>query len=55
METRKVEQNNTKGNMEINDNINVNPDLVREAPIKTPVTRLDETKANRELNLRWTP
>jgi len=41
--------------LEINDNINVNPDLVREAPIKTPVTRLDETKANRELNLRWTP
>ena len=41
--------------LEINDNINVNPDIVREAPIKTPVTRLDETKANRELNLRWTP
>ena len=41
--------------LEINDNINVNPDLVREAPIKTPVTRLDETKANRELDLRWTP
>ena len=41
--------------LEINDNINVNPDLIREAPIKTPVTRLDETKANRELDLRWTP
>jgi len=41
--------------LEINDNINVNPDLIREAPITTPVTRLDETKANRELDLRWTP
>ena len=41
--------------LEINDNINVNPDLIREAPITTPVTRLDETKANRELDLRWMP
>ncbi len=41
--------------LEINENINVNPELIREAPITTPVTRLDETKANRELNLRWTP
>ena len=39
--------------LKINDNINVDPDLIREAPITTPVTRLDETKANRELNLRW--
>ena len=39
--------------LKINDNINVDPDLVREAPITTPVARLDETKANRELNLRW--
>ena len=41
--------------LKINDNINVDPDLIREAPITTPVTRLDETKANRELDLRWTP
>ncbi|MBC8257265.1 MAG: aminomethyl-transferring glycine dehydrogenase subunit GcvPB [Candidatus Marinimicrobia bacterium] len=41
--------------LEINENINVNPELIRDAPITTPVTRLDETKANRELNLRWTP
>ena len=40
---------------EINEKINTNPDLIRQAPIKTPVTRLDETKANRELDLKWTP
>ena len=38
---------------EIDDTINKNPDIVKNAPTNTPVTRLDETKANRELNLRW--
>ena len=41
--------------LEINEKINTNPDLIRQTPIKTPVTRLNETKANRELNLKWTP
>jgi len=31
-----------------------NPELVRSAPHNTPVRRLDETKAAREPNLRWT-
>ncbi|MBN2057672.1 MAG: aminomethyl-transferring glycine dehydrogenase subunit GcvPB [Candidatus Saganbacteria bacterium] len=30
-----------------------NPDLVKKAPHTTPVKRLDEAKAARELNLRW--
>jgi glycine dehydrogenase subunit 2 len=30
-----------------------NPDLLREAPVTTPVRRLDEAKAARRLRLRW--
>ena len=29
------------------------PDFVKEAPHTTPVRRLDDVKAARELNLRW--
>jgi glycine dehydrogenase subunit 2 len=29
------------------------PDLLRDAPVTTPVRRLDEAKAARELKLRW--
>ena len=39
--------------LEIDSNIENNLDKVLDAPLKTPVRRLDETKANRELNLRW--
>ncbi len=38
---------------QINTEIDEKPDLVKEAPHTTPVTRIDEVKANRELNLRW--
>jgi len=31
------------------------PDVVRDAPHKTPVRRLDEARAARELKLRWEP
>ena len=41
--------------LEINEKINTDPDTILQAPVNTPVNRLDETKANRELNLRWTP
>ena len=41
--------------LEINEKINTNPDTILQAPVNTPVNRLDETKANRELDLRWTP
>ena len=41
--------------LEINEKINMDPDAIRQAPISTPVGRLDETKANRELDLRWKP
>ena len=33
--------------------IEIDPEVIRQSPIKTPVRRLDETRANRELNLRW--
>ena len=29
------------------------PELLHEAPVTTPVRRLDEVKAARELKLRW--
>ncbi len=32
-----------------------NPDVVRQAPQRMPVARLDEVKAAREPNLRWSP
>jgi glycine dehydrogenase subunit 2 len=31
------------------------PDVAREAPVTTPVRRLDQTKAAREPDLRWVP
>ena len=40
--------------LEIDDRISTDPESLKEAPITTPVRRLDETKANREPNLRWT-
>ena len=36
----------------IDKNIDRDKDRVVNAPFKTPVSRLDETKANRELNLK---
>jgi len=32
-----------------------NPQAVKDTPLTTPVSRPDETKAVRELNLRWNP
>lgn len=40
---------------EINDLVDSNPDHLIQAPVKTPVRRLDETKANREPDIRWEP
>ncbi len=37
----------------INENINIDPGMVLDAPKNTPVGRLDETKANREINVKW--
>ncbi len=39
--------------LEIDKKIDTNKDEIINAPFKTPVSRLDETKANRELDLRW--
>ena len=39
--------------IEIDNLITTNIDRIRMAPLKTPVSRLDETKANRELDLTW--
>ena len=38
----------------LDNNIDSQLDYFKEAPYKTPVRRLDETKANRELDVRWT-
>jgi glycine dehydrogenase subunit 2 len=32
-----------------------NPEMIREAPVTTPVRRLDQTLAARQPKLRWTP
>ena len=37
----------------INEEINEDPELVLERPVKTPVSRVDETLAARQPNLRW--
>ncbi len=39
--------------LEIDKKIDSNPHLLKQAPLTTPVKRLDETTANREPNLKW--
>ena len=41
--------------LEINELINTDSESIRRTPVSTPVSRLDETKANRDLDLRWKP
>ena len=38
---------------EIDREVTENPELVRQAPHTTPVSRLDEAKAARQPDLRW--
>ena len=38
---------------EIDREVRENPDLVRQAPHTTPVSRLDEARAARQPDLRW--
>src|SRR5699024_7430628 len=40
--------------LQIADEAENNPDIIHEAPHKTPVKRLDETRASRKPVLRWT-
>ena len=37
----------------LDNNIDSKLEYFKEAPYKTPVRRLDETKANRELDVKW--
>lgn len=37
----------------IDDEIRTNPDILHQAPLTTPVGRVDETLANRQLTVRW--
>ncbi|MBC8213252.1 MAG: aminomethyl-transferring glycine dehydrogenase subunit GcvPB [Candidatus Marinimicrobia bacterium] len=53
-ETKQTLDNFANTLLEIDKRIDTESDTLIEAPEKTPVKRLDETKANRELNLRWT-
>ncbi|MDP6852554.1 MAG: aminomethyl-transferring glycine dehydrogenase subunit GcvPB [Candidatus Marinimicrobia bacterium] len=52
-ETRETLDRFVSSMLEINESINTNPESIKQCPVNTPVSRLDETKANRELNLRW--
>ena len=39
--------------LKIDKDMDIDKEKITGAPFNTPVGRLDETKANRELNLRW--
>jgi len=52
-ETKETIEQFAKALLEIDKQIDEDPELLRNAPISTPVRRLDETKANREPDLRW--
>ena len=39
--------------IEIDSDIDRNPDKILDAPITTPVRRLNETKANREIDVNY--
>ena len=39
----------------IRDEANKDPEYVKQAPYNTPVRRLDDVKAARELDLTWAP
>jgi len=41
--------------LEIAEEARENPDLLHQAPHTAPVSRLDDVRAARKLNLRWTP
>ncbi len=58
METTETESKSTLDRfadilIQISDEIDTNPDLLKNAPVTTPVSRLDEGKANRSLNINW--
>lgn len=44
-----------KAMIQIAGEVETNPELVRSAPHNTPVGRLDEVKAAKDLNVKWTP
>ena len=54
-ETRETIDDFVAALKQINAEIDDDPDLVRNAPHTTPVARLDEARAARRPNLRWTP
>jgi len=54
-ETKQTLDNFADTLLEIDERIDSEPNSLLDAPVTTPVKRLDETKANREPNLRWQP
>ena len=52
-EDKKTLDSFVKAIEEINELVDTNPEMLHEAPVKTPVGRLDEVKAARKPNLRW--
>jgi glycine dehydrogenase subunit 2 len=41
--------------IEIRDEAHSNPEAVKEAPVTTPVRRLDDVRAARQLDVAWQP
>ncbi len=52
-ESRKTLDSFIEAMLEIDKLIDSDPERIHSAPFSTPVKRLDETRANREPNLRW--
>ena len=52
-ETKETLENFANSMIEINHLIDKDDTSLHDAPYNTPVRKLDETKANRELNVRW--
>ena len=52
-ETKKTLDRFSISMLEIDERIDTDPKSIRDAPVKTPVQRLDETLANRKPDVRW--
>jgi glycine dehydrogenase subunit 2 len=52
-ESKSTLESFAKAMNEIDDNIDSNQEYMKQAPYKTPVRRLNETKANRELDINF--
>ncbi len=54
-ESRQVLDAFAEAMLQIAEEVQENPELVKEAPVTTPVRRLNEALAARQLQVKWTP